>query len=37
MKFNNNYLKSRAFKRDAMLLGGLIILWVLLNFTGLLG
>ena len=32
MNFNNGYLKSKAFKRDAICLGGLVLLLILLNF-----
>ena len=37
MKFNNGYLKSKAFKRDAICLGGLILLLILLNVPKILG
>ena len=31
MKFNKDYLKSKAFRRDAIWLGGLVLLLILLN------
>jgi hypothetical protein len=31
MKFNKEYLKSKAFKRDAVFLGGLVLILLLLN------
>lgn len=37
MKFNKNYLKSKAFKRDAMWLGGLVFLLIILNIHKILG
>ena len=33
MKFNKDYLKSKAFKRDAICLGGLILLLLLFKFA----
>jgi hypothetical protein len=37
MKLNNGYLKSREFKRDAIFLGGLILLLILLNMPKIFG
>jgi len=37
MKFNKDYLKSKAFKRDAICLSVLVLLLILLNLTKILG
>jgi hypothetical protein len=37
MKLNKDYLKSKAFKRDVICLGGLVLLLILLNVPGILG